>query len=207
MKPKKKILLLFTLTLLVLCLPLGLVFSFDSDFDDFIGSDHTGGGGSCHDYMNPESPTGYVSLSSSAGERVLPGEVFYIALQVISFSEAANEDVSVGFPSGGQGRGDNKKFSFNVTEQHGIALNSSGTSTILWFNVTAPLEKGVYILIADAVEGNGGVGNMDWATGSITIIVWLEGPDPDDDLLILYILVAIGLIAAVVALIFIKRRD
>ncbi len=206
LKSKKKKLLLITFTFILLIFPMSLVIGYDSDFNNFKGSSHYGGGGGCHDYVNPESPTGYIALNSSPRERVLPGESFLIALQIVQFSEAASEDVSVGFPSGTPGRGDNKEFSFNITQYDGVSLDTEGNSAILWFNVTAPLEKGVYTLVADALEANYGVGNMDWATGSMTIIVWLEGPDPVANEIILYIVIAIGLVAAVVALLMIKKR-
>jgi len=169
MKRSKTKLLVSIILAAIILSNLLLVIAYTSLYDDFEGSTHLGSG--CHDGTNPESSSGEVSLISSSGTTVQPNEVFIITAQVNSFIEAGSETVSVGFPSGIPGRGDNKQFSINQTEYSAVSLDGSGDSGVLYFEVTAPSSIGNYTLVADALEGNNGVAKLDWATGSIVIEV------------------------------------
>ncbi|MHA2401087.1 MAG: hypothetical protein ACXADU_19650, partial [Promethearchaeota archaeon] len=81
MKQKKKLLSVLILTILISSLI--AVVARTSDFDDFSGDGH----GSCHGNITI-SASGYVSISSSSGTSINPGEIFTVSIQVNSFSEA-----------------------------------------------------------------------------------------------------------------------
>ena len=146
----------------------GFSLGFTSFFKDFEGSTH----GGCHG-TNPVSVTGSIDLNSSTGVTALPGEIFTISVQVISFTEGANKNVSIGFAQGNPGRGDNDKFSFSPIQLHGIDLDGSGNSGVLNFQTTAPSTFGNFSLIVDALEGGEGAGAypFEWVTGSLNILV------------------------------------
>ena len=78
-KIRYKKILLGTFFSVVLLMPFIFVLAYTSDsFPGFKGV------GSCHG-TNPESPSGYISISSSSGIIVAPDETFVITIQVKNF--------------------------------------------------------------------------------------------------------------------------
>ena len=148
MKINRKISSFLITTILFLSI-LGLVISQPNRLEDFTGEGH----GSCHGDIT-ESASGYISLSSSSGSSINPSETFTVTIQISSFSEAQSNDIEVGFPSGSPGRGDNKDFSFNTTRES-IAIDGSGNSATLDFQVTAPATEQSYALHSDAIYTDG----------------------------------------------------
>jgi len=149
----------------------------DDSFNDFEGPGHTG----CHGSTNPESSSGWIYISSSSGTTVSPSEIFNISVRVISFNEAQNEQVWVGFPYGTSFRGDNQQFSFNTTFYSPTLNSSGGTDSNLYFQITAPSIEGIYQLVADAIQDSnsqGGAQAIDWANSNITINVVVITPNP-----------------------------
>ncbi len=170
MKINKKISSFLITTILFLSIT-GLVIARTSQFSDFTGEGHS----SCHGNIT-ESTSGYISLSSSSGSSVAPSETFTITIQILSFSEALNEKkkTTVGFPSGSPGRGDNKDFSFNTTQEE-IDIDSSGNSVTLDFQVTAPATEQTYTLHSDAIYKGG---STYFAHGNFTVTVEVQNNPP-----------------------------
>ena len=170
MKINKKISSFLIITMLFLSV-MGFVIAYTNEFPNFAGEGH----GSCHGDIT-ESSSGYISLSSSSGSSVAPSETFTITIQILSFSEAQNRNIEVGFPSGSPGRGDNKDFSFNTT-QESINIDSSGNSATLDFQVTAPATEQTYTLHSDAIRRAGGSSSY-FAHGNFTVTVEVQNTPP-----------------------------
>ncbi|MHA2288326.1 MAG: hypothetical protein ACXABG_06025, partial [Promethearchaeota archaeon] len=170
MKLNKKISSFLITTILFLSVT-GLVIARTSDFPDFTGEGH----GSCHGNIT-ESTSGYISLSSSSGTSVGPGETFTITIQILSFSEAQGNNIEVGFPSGSPGRGDNKQFTFNTT-QESISVAGSGNSGTMDFQVTAPITEQTYTLHSDAIYRAGGSSSY-FAHGDFIVTVETQNTPP-----------------------------
>ena len=149
----------------------GLVIAYTNEFPNFVGEGH----GSCHGDIT-ESSSGYISLSSSSGPSVSPSETFTITIQILSFSEAQGKTIEVGFPSGSPGRGDNKDFSFNTT-QESISIDSSGNSASLDFQVTAPTNEQTYTFHSDAIRRAGGSASY-FAHGDFIVTVETQNSPP-----------------------------
>ncbi len=171
MKINRKISSFLITTILFLSIT-GLVIAHGNQFNDFTGEGHEVG---CHGGIT-ESASGYISLSSSSGSSVNPSETFTITIQISSFSEAQGKNVEVGFPSGPPGRGDNKDFSFNTT-QESISLDSSGNSATLDFQVTAPATEQTYTLHSDAIKKAGGSGTF-FVQGDFIVTVEVQNNPP-----------------------------
>jgi len=161
----------FLITTILLLSVTGLVIAKTSQFNDFTGEGH----GSCHGNIT-ESASGYISLSSSSGSSVNPSETFTITIQILSFSEAQGNDIVVGFPSGSPGRGDNKDFSFNTTQQP-ISIAGSGNSVTIDFQVTAPATEQTYTLHSDAIYKDGN-GPTYFAHGDFIVTVEMQNNPP-----------------------------
>jgi hypothetical protein len=170
MKINRKISSFLITTILFLSI-LGFVIADTEFFPDFTGEGH----GGCHGPIT-ESASGYISLTSSSGSSVNPSETFTITIQILSFSEAQGRDIEVGFPSGSPGRGDNKDFSFNTTQQP-INIDSSGNSVTLDFQVTAPATELTYTLHSDAIRRVGG-GPSYFAHGDFIVTVEVPNNPP-----------------------------
>jgi len=150
----------------------GFSIAFPSDFDDFNGASHNP---TCHFGTLTLSSTGYISIVSSSGDTVEPGEIFILSVQVKTFTEANGDELKLGFPSGSPGRGDNKQFSFNTTRVS--ADITSGDSVIFDFEATAPLTDQLYTLTADAIWRQTGSTSV-WATEDFAITV--QSPPSDN---------------------------
>ncbi len=161
----------FLITTILLLSVTGLVIAKTSQFNDFTGEGH----GSCHGNIT-ESASGYISLSSSSGSSVNPSETFTITIQILSFSEAQGNDIVMGFPSGSPGRGDNKDFSFNTTQQP-ISIAGSGNSVTIDFQVTAPATEQTYTLHSDAIYKDGN-GPTYFAHGDFIVTVEMQNNPP-----------------------------
>ncbi|MHA1510399.1 MAG: (Fe-S)-binding protein [Promethearchaeota archaeon] len=166
------ILTIFTISFLI-----GIALGNDNfigyDFISFQGDSHAG----CHGGTD-HSITGIIQVNSLEGTIIEPDTEFTIEVEIKSFTEASNEDVTIGFANGTPGRGDNKQFWFNVSQYDAVNLNGSGDSDKLYFSAIAPSIEGSYTLIADVLEGNGG-GNLDWGSGEIQLNIQyinLDGP-------------------------------
>jgi len=187
---RKKISVLFSVTVILLCTGLVWARSTDTKFENFEGASH----GDCHGSSNL-SASGSITIQSSSGITVNTDEIFTITLQVLTFTEAlahdGTPDISLGFPSGDinenrgdpNGRDDNQFFIFNTTVYHGVQLDGSGNSGFYYFQVTAPSSTGSYILTADGIEGtrstNAGQSDpIDFVTQSITITVQTPPNNP-----------------------------
>ncbi|MBY9009268.1 MAG: hypothetical protein KGD74_05325, partial [Candidatus Lokiarchaeota archaeon] len=172
MKINKKISSFLITTILFLSIT-GLVIAKTSFFNDFTGEGHDTLG--CHGFIT-ESASGYISLSSSSGSSVSPSETFTITIQILSFSEAQNRDVEVGFPSGSPGRGDNKDFTFDSTQET-LSIDGSGNSATLDFQVTAPTTEQTYTLHSDAIRRAGGSSSY-FAHGDFIVTVEVQNTPP-----------------------------
>ncbi|MFX0038878.1 MAG: hypothetical protein ACFFCY_02610 [Promethearchaeota archaeon] len=150
---------------------IGLAIARTQDFNDFTGEGHA----SCHGNIT-QSATGYVTLSSSSGLSVTPNENFVVSIQVLSFSEAQGNNIVAGFPSGNPGLGDNKDFTFDTT-QKSVSIGSSGDSTVINFQVTAPSIAQTYTLHADAIYRAGGSASY-FAHGDLVLTVQVENTPP-----------------------------
>ncbi|MHA2472230.1 MAG: hypothetical protein ACXAES_03235, partial [Promethearchaeota archaeon] len=122
------------------------------------------------------SASGYVSISSSSGTSINPGEIFTVSIQVNSFSEAQGSNIAVGFPSGSPGRGNNKDFAFDAT-QKSASIDGSGNSVVIDFQVTAPSTEQSYTLHADAIYRQGGSASY-YAHGNLVITVEVQNIPP-----------------------------
>ncbi|MFW9783050.1 MAG: Ig-like domain-containing protein [Candidatus Heimdallarchaeota archaeon] len=165
MKNKKRKLLSLIIVICSLLLFTGFTIAYTSYFDDFNGTSH---GTSCHFSSSTQSSTGYLSIVSSSGNTVNPGENFILSVQVKSFSEADGKELKFGFPSGTPGRGDNKQFGFNTTMVS--ADITSGDSAIFDFLVNAPLTEQSYTLTADAIYRKSGSETI-WASTNYIVTV------------------------------------
>ncbi|MFX0099613.1 MAG: (Fe-S)-binding protein, partial [Candidatus Hodarchaeota archaeon] len=134
-------------------------------FPNFSGDSH----GGCHVGTNPESSNGWIYVTSNAST-VDPSEEFMLSVQVVTFTEAANANISIGFPDN---RGNNNYFTFSIKYFNNITLDGSGNSTVLYFTVIAPSEDGDYTLVVDALKGhiNGTAKNFNWTAGSVGVTV------------------------------------
>jgi len=171
MKTNKKISSFLITTILFLSIT-GLVIAKTNFFNNFTGEGHDAEG--CHGFIT-ESTSGYISLSSSSGSSVSPSETFTITIQILSFSEAQGRNVEVGFPSGTPGRGDNKNFSFNTTQET-LRLDGSGNSATLDFQVTAPATEQSYTLHSDAIKKDGSASYF--AHGNFIVTVEVQNNPP-----------------------------
>lgn len=159
------------ITAIIISLIVGLAIARTSDFDDFSGEGHS----SCHGNIT-QSTSGYVSISSSSGTSINPGEIFTVSIQVISFTEAQGIDIAVGFPSGSPGRGNNKDFTFDAT-QKSTSIDGSGNSIVINFQVTAPSTEQSYTLHADAIYRAGGSSSY-FAHGDFILTVEIQNTPP-----------------------------
>jgi heterodisulfide reductase subunit D len=173
----QKTILGLILTIFIPLILIGTALGNDSvigfDFINFEGGTHSG----CHG-GTIQSISGIIQVNSLEGITIEPNTEFTIEVEIKSFTEAFSEDVTVGFANGTPGRGDNSQFQFNVSQYDVVILNGSGGSDKIYFSVIAPSAEGLYTLIADALEGNGG-GILDWASGEIQLNVQyinLDGP-------------------------------
>jgi len=172
MKKNKKISSILITTILFLSI-MGFAIANTNDFPDFTGEGHS----SCHGDIT-ESSSGYISISSSSGSSVNPSETFTVTIQIFSFSEAQNaNNIEVGFPNGDPGRGDNKEFTFNPT-QDSIDIDSSGNSATLDFQVTAPATEQTYTLHSDAIRRAGGSGPTYFVQGNFIVTVEVQNAPP-----------------------------
>ena len=170
MKINKKISSFLITTILFLSI-MGFVIARTSQFNDFTGEGHS----SCHGNIT-ESINGYVSLSSSSGSSVIPSETFTITIQVSSFTEAQGNNIEGGFPSGSPGLGDNKDFSFDFTQQS-VAIDGSGNSATIDFQVTAPTTEQTYTLHSDVIYRAGGSSSY-FAHGDFIVTVEVQNTPP-----------------------------
>jgi hypothetical protein len=170
MKINKKISSFLITSILFLSI-MGFVIARTSQFNDFTGEGHS----SCHGNIT-ESTNGYVSLSSSSGSSVNPSETFTITIQVSSFTEAQGNDIEGGFPSGSPGLGDNKDFSFDSTQQS-VAIDGSGNSATIDFQVTAPTTEQTYTLHSDVIYRAGGSSSY-FAHGDFIVAVEVQNTPP-----------------------------
>jgi hypothetical protein len=172
MKKNKKISSILITTILFLSI-MGFAIANTNDFPDFTGEGHS----SCHGDIT-ESSSGYISISSSSGSSVNPSETFTVTIQIFSFSEAQNaNNIEVGFPNGDPGRGDNKEFTFNPT-QDSIDIDSSGNSATLDFQVTAPATEQTYTLHSDAIRRAGVSGPTHFVQGNFIVTVEVSNNPP-----------------------------
>ncbi|MFX0007932.1 MAG: hypothetical protein ACFFAV_14585, partial [Candidatus Hermodarchaeota archaeon] len=149
----------------------GIAIARTQDFNDFSGEGHS----SCHGNIT-QSTTGYITLSSSSGSFVNPSETFTVSIQILSFTEAQGNSIVAGFPSGSPGRGDNKDFTFDATQQS-VSIDNSGDSNILNFQVTAPSIEQTYTLHADAIYRAGGSASY-FAHGDLILTVQVQNTPP-----------------------------
>ena len=173
---KKKLSLIIFLFILTSSTLLVFLNAQSSKFADFQGAGHTG----CHD-NNPayKSVGGYFDIILSSGNTVETNEVFTITLTIRNFTESSTDDLSLGFPDGTPGRGDNALWqtdggSFNTTQYDAVSLNGTGDSPSYDFTINAPTSTGSYTLVADAIhdEPEGGGGNeIIFVTANITLTV------------------------------------
>ena len=176
MKRLAKILVILCIGLL---LPLGFISSYDtSSVTTFSGQGHSFDG--CHDDTVTFSSVGIINLVSSAGNETNAGEEFTISATISGFTEAASQNVTMGFSSL---RGHNDEFEFNPEYIGTVTLDASGNSATKEFTLTAPSEGGTYELIVDALYDSEGGGALDWTFGSIEITaIGTAGGDGDSDL-------------------------
>ena len=170
MKVNKKISSIL-ITIILFLLIFGLAVAQPNKFNNFTGEGH----GSCHGNIT-ESASGYISLSSSSGSSVDPSETFTITIQVLSFAEAQENSIEVGFPSGSPGLGDNKDFSFDSTQQSAF-ISGSGNSVTIDFQVTAPTTEQTYTLHSDAIYSTGGSSSY-FAHGDFIVTVEVQNNPP-----------------------------
>ena len=184
--------------LIISLFPVGIVSAMTTSFNNFTGFNHTAG---CHADTTDLSVSGIVNLSSSSGIAVDPGETFNISAEIQGFSEAAGFTVTLGFSSK---RNDNSEFSFAPSQIDGINVNGTGNAIIQNFIATAPLTDGIYIIIVDALKGDGPAA-FDWAYGSLQITVGNPSGGNDSplgDLDWLTIIIILGTVVLVSSLLF-----
>ena len=145
-------------------------------FPTFTGAGHT----DCHSNTPAyESVGGYFDIILSSGNTVETNEVFTITLTVRNFLESSSEDLSLGFPDGTPGRGDNALWqtdggTFNTTQYDAVSLSGTGDSPSYDFTLNAPTSTGSYTLVADAIhdEPDGdGAEEIVFVTVNITLTV------------------------------------
>ena len=120
---KSKILKLFIFSILILW-SISLVVGYKSMYQDFEGSTHVG----CHGGTNPKNPFSYIEIISTSGTRLEPIKTTIITVQVKNFTEAADENIVVGFIIGNLERGNNSLFTLNTTSYEDVAIDPSNNT-------------------------------------------------------------------------------
>lgn len=199
MKRLAKILVILCIGLL---LPIGFIISYDtSSVTSFSGQGHLEG---CHDDTVTFSSGGIINLVSSPGNEVNAGEEFTISATISGFTEAASQNVTMGFSSL---RGHNDEFEFNPEYIGTVTLDASGDSATKEFTLTAPSEGGTFEIIVDALYDSVGGGALDWTYGSIEITVTgSAGGNGDSDLTMTVLFGTVASIGALVAVSFLTVK-
>ena len=202
MKRLAKILVILCIGLL---LPIAFISSYDaSSVTTFSGIGHSFGG--CHADMVTFSSGGTINIVSSPGNEVNAGEDFTISATISGFTEAASQNVTMGFSSS---RGDNDEFEFSPEYAGTVSVDASGDSATKEFTLTAPSEGGTFIIIVDALNDPDTAGGeaIDWTYGSIEITVTgSAGGAGDSDLKMTVLFGTVASIGALVAVSFLSVK-
>lgn len=202
MKPVKfKSVIVPLIFLAILIVPIGIALG----TNDLIGSFTGASVPSCDTCHGPYPTSNFanVTVNSTSGTTIEAGSVITVEIQVLNFTEASSQTITIGFPLS---MGDNIAFSsWNPTHDNTVGLDLTGNSTIVTFQVTTPSTAGDFVLVAAAVWDSGA---LTWASGNVTLTLTPPSRPPINPaaVLVLVIGAAIGGIAAVAAVVLVIKR-